>query len=291
MEPHLRQRALGMLHYALLPEGYLVLGPPGLAGDGAPPFSVVDAACRIYAKPPGAAASLDASRAGARVPLAARAETSPQALAGRKLLDGYAPPSVVVNDQLEVQQFRGDMGPFLAPASGAATLSLAKLLRPELYVELHRAAGRALDGAPGPVDGAARVEAEGPPRTVTFTIWPLDAPEGRGRSLLVVFGESRGGLPEVTNGAGPTETVDARLVRLGRDLAQTRAFLQATIEELEASNEELKATNEELQASNEELRSANDAIASSRDALQSSMAELAAVNQELRDRVSAALPD
>ena len=55
------------------------------------------------------------------------------------LLARYAPPSVVVNDQLEIVQTRGHTGPYLELPAGKASLNLLKMARPGLLFELQNA--------------------------------------------------------------------------------------------------------------------------------------------------------
>jgi two-component system CheB/CheR fusion protein len=60
--------------------------------------------------------------------------------------------------------------------------------------------------------------------------------------------------------------------------------LQSTVEELETTNEELQSTNEELETTNEELQSTNEELETMNEELQSSNEELETMNEELRHR-------
>jgi len=71
---------------------------------------------------------------------------------------------------------------------------------------------------------------------------------------------------------------------LTRELANTREYMQAIIEEQEATNEELKSANEEIQSSNEEMQSTNEELETAKEELQSTNEELATVNEELENR-------
>ena len=57
-------------------------------------------------------------------------------IADRKVIEKYAPPGVIVDERLDVLQFRGRIGPYLEPAAGVATLNVLKLVRPELLMAL-----------------------------------------------------------------------------------------------------------------------------------------------------------
>ena len=56
--------------------------------------------------------------------------------ADRWLLARFAPASLLVDEGLIIRQFRGKTGPFLEPASGAPSMDLQRVIRPELLVEL-----------------------------------------------------------------------------------------------------------------------------------------------------------
>jgi len=44
----------------------------------------------------------------------------------------YAPPSVVIDDNFRIVEFRGDVGLYLAPHSGEADLDLYRMLREDM---------------------------------------------------------------------------------------------------------------------------------------------------------------
>ena len=71
---------------------------------------------------------------------------------------------------------------------------------------------------------------------------------------------------------------------MNQELAATKEFLQAIIEDREAANEELRSANEELQSSNEELQSTNEELETAKEELQSVNEELTTVNEELQHR-------
>ena len=78
----------------------------------------------------------------------------------------------------------------------------------------------------------------------------------------------------------------SKAVRLERELAATKKYLQSVIEEQEATNEELRAANEEILSSNEEFQSVNEELETSREELQSTNEELTTLNEELHNRNS-----
>src|SRR5262249_9222448 len=63
--------------------------------------------------------------------------------ANRVLLERYTPPGVLVDNDLQILQFRGVTGPFLEPAPGDASLSLLKMAREGLLYGLRAAINEA----------------------------------------------------------------------------------------------------------------------------------------------------
>ena len=52
------------------------------------------------------------------------------------VLDKYVPPGVLINEDMEVLQFRGKTGYYLEPAPGAASLNVIKMAREGLAIDL-----------------------------------------------------------------------------------------------------------------------------------------------------------
>jgi two-component system CheB/CheR fusion protein len=71
---------------------------------------------------------------------------------------------------------------------------------------------------------------------------------------------------------------------LRQELAASREYLQAIIQDLEAANEELQSANEEVLSSNEELQSTNEELDTAKEELQSTNEELNTLNEELQGR-------
>jgi hypothetical protein len=63
-------------------------------------------------------------------------------------LTRYAPPGVLVNEQLDILQFRGHTGPYLEAPPGESTMNLLKRPAQGLFVELRTALTEAIAGLP-----------------------------------------------------------------------------------------------------------------------------------------------
>ena len=128
--------------------------------------------------------SSSSRRARAIAPRAAAASGIP-AEADRTLLARYAPASVVVDEGLDVLEFRGDTHPFLAHARGQASLNLMKRARKGLLPALRKAIQEARrTHAPFRKEGL-RIRYRGQVRDVSLEVLPLQG--AAERCLVIVF--------------------------------------------------------------------------------------------------------
>ncbi len=295
LEPPAQKRVLRILHYALNPAGYLLLGSSETASDVPELFSSVDRKHKIFRKKHAAAQTgidiafgvprtADAPQPAVQV----RPTLSLQGLADRKVIELYGPAGVVLNEDLEIVQFRGHTGPFLDPAQGAASLHILKVARFEMHVALKRALEQAV-AAQQRVTAEITYSIAGKPTTVVVDVVPLQDPDTAARCVLVLF---RALPPPKEHAVVPGDAGDAasdltaRIHELEADLVSARDYLQATVEDKESMLEELKSANEELQSANEELQSTNEELETSREELQSTNEELTTVNDELESRMT-----
>lgn len=285
----LQKHLMPIFHYALQPEGLLLLGKSETVGAFTDLFGTVDGPLKLYRRrssPVSYALSLKElklQRGGLPVkpPASGREEHSLNALIRDTLASGYEHPYVLVNDNLDVLQVFGDVSDYLSLAQGRMTTSLLKLCRSELQIEL-----RAL---------ASQVQREKRALTGRFRRWGEDAlllrmqikpiymVDGPDELYLVVF--ERIALPSETLLTRPESlpaTDPIRLLELEQELSVTQEYLQSFVEQLEASNEELQTLNEELQSTNEELQSTNEELETSNEELQSTNEEMQVAYTELR---------
>jgi two-component system CheB/CheR fusion protein len=307
LDQALQRHMLSLFHYALKPHGFLLLGLSEGVGQGAGLFELVDKRRRLYVAKAvpgrrglplelGEAASParhDAGRAAA--PAMLEAERM-QREADRVLLARYAPACVLIDEELNVLQFRGQTAPYLEHASGPASLNLRKLAPPGLLIALGPAMQEARrTGAPART-ASVRLETREGVREVSLQVSPFQVPDAELRGYLVTFEEAGGEKPrsfwgawfararrDLARAAKPTGE-DGESARLQRELTATRDYLQAAIEEHEAAKEELRSAHEEVLSSNEELQSTNEELETAKEELQSANEELVTTNEELRNR-------
>jgi two-component system, chemotaxis family, CheB/CheR fusion protein len=298
LEPRLQERVFATLHYALRPEGFLVIGPAETAGAGSALFSALDEKHRIYSRkavtgPPRILTVMrDASPsrpgAAALIPKAAGVSEVPRE-ADRMLLARFGPVGVVVDEGLRILEFRGDTDPFLEHGHGQASLHLERLLRKGLLMELRQAIEEARrKDAPVRREGL-QVRYREQIRSVAVEVSPIKGRAAGEKCLLILF-EPDGVAARAERRLAPApsmDTADAKdqeIARLGQGLAQTTDYLHTLVREHEAAREELQATNEEALSSNEELQSVNEELQTAKEEIQSANEELATLNQELQDR-------
>ena len=290
----LHQRLLSMFHYCLNRPGFLLLGRSEATSSVQDLFAPADAEHRIFSRVgEGRRFSFPipiAHRAGP-VPLGAprqlaRTPVEVQRQADQLLLTRFAPPGVLVNDWLEVVQFRGRTGEFLEQPSGQPQTNLLKMARGSLLTSLQQALTEAKDrGVACHIDGVQVVRGD---RTQTIALEVLPLVTGREadhRHFLVLFHDQLRvpGLPQLALDASDA-VGEAR--RLGEELAATKQYVESLVEQNQTSADEFATINEELVAANEELQSTNEELESAKEELQSANEELTTLNDELRDRNS-----
>src|SRR5205823_5925328 len=124
------RKVIPLLHYALASQGYLFLGSSESLAAHPELFRVVDKQHRIYQrKDPLVRPHVDfpiadpsrrpLRRYGAAHRLPVRSEQNIGELLERILLEQYAPPSVIINEQGEIIFFSGRTGKYLEPPAGA----------------------------------------------------------------------------------------------------------------------------------------------------------------------------
>ncbi len=292
MERRLQQRVIQILHYAIEPGGFLLLGSSESVGTDSTLFGPVDKKNRIYRRLPGPARLLaglapSAGRtayAGERP--AARAEYNVFAEADRLVRGEYQLPGLLLSMNWEVLQFRGNVGPFLAPVEGPPDFRLTKLVSPGLASGVE-AAVRAASEEGVPARRRGRMpRAENETVEVEIEAVPLTSPEGD--SYFIVFFRSEpaatAGAVAGTRGRRTKEAPADEATLLRQELDQTRGQLETVLSERESANADLRTVNEKFQASNEELRTINEEFQTAQEELQSTNEELTTLNDELRVR-------
>ena len=304
LESALQRQVAATFHYALQPNGYLMLGLSESLSNIPELFSLIDRPHKFFTKK---SARLHAELIGRGFAAEPRPSLPPPAPsiageksfeaeldkeAGRIVLSEYGPAWVIVNESFEILQSHGDTSPYLRLAPGRATLALPNMARECIRGELRKLLAKARSEA-GPAQSTVlRESGDGEIGTVQLEVRRITAPTSGGRCFLVLFfGSAKERLDEPREPSGSSRSRrkskagSADVERLRQELILTEQRLQSIINERDAANEDLTSANEEIQSSNEELQSINEELETSKEELQSSNEELDSVNEELRNRV------
>ena len=310
MGPELQKRLMPLFHYALNPDGMLMLGSSESIGDASNLFATIDRKAKIYQRKadefsprrtniaslfprwPGSEIKPRGSNDGPdpKIPL--------QEIAQRTLLDHYAPVGALVSERGDILYLLGRTGDYLEPTPGEPSMNIFRMaregLRSELTIALHRAVSL---GTPTRQQGL-RVKNNGNSKAANLTVLPVPTdPEGvipRGLFLVILEEElapppkllAEDSVNAAERAAEGSLDLNEYIIRLKQELRAKDEHLQTVIEELESSNEELRSAHEEMQSVNEEMQSTNEELETSKEELQSVNEELATVNGELQAKVS-----
>jgi two-component system CheB/CheR fusion protein len=295
LDSELQAQVIPAFHYALSPGGVLWLGSSETVTRHEDLFAPLDKTHRVFQRrevatplPLHSGPRRPAGRQPAVPPLPSSPRPGPSTpswsrRARDRVLDGFAPPFVVVNGEGQVLQFSARTRQYLEQGAGTPTrdvLAMARHgLRPELRAALRQAreTGRRVDRHPVSLAG------DEAGRTVTLTVEPLGN-EGE-RLFLVVFTEAA--PAQGVASAEPAEhgPPDSNVEVLEAELRDAHQRMQTAMEESDAALEELTSANEELHSVNEELQSANEELETSREEMQSMNEELHTVNGQLAGKV------
>ena len=102
------------------------------------------------------------------------------------LLEKYVPPSVVVNQELEILQFKGSIGSFLEPSPGKASLNLLKMARPGLSFELRNIIHKVTKSGKAESKNGIEVKSNGSSFHAAIEALPISA-NGEERVFLILF--------------------------------------------------------------------------------------------------------
>jgi len=299
--PALQKRVLPIFHYALKPDGYLLLGGSEGIGSFAEGFALVDKKNKIFrAKPVARPPIIDfvgstpgKPRLPGRAVHAGPGNTLDlQKEADRILLNRFSPPGAIINDDFQVLHFHGRTGRYLEPAPGDASLNLAKMVREGLAVDLRAAVQEARKSRRSVKKPGVLMKQNAHVVEVDIDVIPIKGPTDVSGWYLVLFQDANPAGAAKSGKAGkgrkgrlvPSRAAHREITGLRDELTHTKSTLQSTIEELEATNEELRSANEEILSSNEELQSTNEELETAREELQSTNEELTTLNEELQNR-------
>jgi two-component system CheB/CheR fusion protein len=294
-----------LFHYALKPDGFLMLGQSETANFNGL-FSIVDRDHRIYAR---RAAGESAHRFQARTGLARRGSSAGKTAAAapapefreidlgkavdRVLLQRYSPAAVLVDEGMEVLEVRGDASRFLRLPAGKLSFHLLNLIPDTgLYLEIEKLVRQAAESGEAAHRARAPYESGTGIQEVNIQVAPLFGHQRL--AFLVLFEPAQGEVGHLAESPekpiGPDNAVggkDRQIARLQQEVAEARQRLLSVVEEHQRSDEESQSATEEALSANEELQSLNEELETAKEELQSTNEELITINQELESKNTA----
>ncbi|WP_437438333.1 CheR family methyltransferase [Celeribacter indicus] len=286
----LQRAVLPLFHYALRPEGHLLLGLSETVGRFDDLFEDLDPRGRLFrrrAVRPSYPLDLPFSTRE-RVP--SSPATTPggeeadrlERRAADQLARRHAPPSLLVDETGGILASWGRIGAYFdfphdttTRPRNAATLAKGGL-RDVLGPLIRQTAE---DRRPHVVRGV-EVQGDFGIQEVRVSCEPV-----RDGAMLVVLrdtaafrplGEDEEGMIELASGTDQMQVLE-------NELHATRHRLRAAVEDLEAANEELKSSNEEMMSMNEELQSTNEELTAVNDELKTKVDQLTVANADLKN--------
>ena len=295
-DPPLQKRILLTFHYALNQPGFLLLGRTENISGFTQLFSPTNKSNKIFERTVGRSTLQFAPRSEVHPPtgrIDLPLPEHPRSVVDlgkhldRMLVARYSPPGVLVNERMEILQFRGETGAYLQPASGEPQSNLLKMARHGLLGPLRATIAKAKKrGEPAKAEGV-EIEQDGFRRTCSVEVVPFTGPSNDDL-YVVMFAEhaaaKRTKRDKRTSPKLKPSSEKGRVRKLEQELAVTKEYLESLVDDHGRTNDELNAANEELVSSNEELQSINEELETAKEELQSTNEELTTVNDELHSR-------
>jgi two-component system, chemotaxis family, CheB/CheR fusion protein len=294
-----QERVMETAHFALNPGGFLFIGASESVDGASDLYAPVNKELRIYQSRQAAARLYPVPDAAPSLRLESRRPTVAEigqpdthvleritfGDLHQQLLEQYAPPSVLVNEEYDIVHLSERAGRYMQIAGGEPSNNLLKLIRPELRLELRTALYQAVQNRTNVEAKNLKIGIGESTENLNIHVRPIFRETDTARGFILVLferAEETQGEALETIVAAASEPV-AR--RLEEELVRTKGQLRSLSEQNEVQIEELRASNEELQAMNEELRAAAEELETSKEELQSVNEELTTVNQELKFKI------
>jgi two-component system CheB/CheR fusion protein len=288
LKPDSQSKILGTFYMALKNGGFLFMGSSETLGDHSNAFNILSAKHKIYIKKAGYNPGIQAellsqshflTQQGNEGYRGFTRKTPKRDQITEKLFDVLLPPSVLLDEQMNIIQIINNVNPYIQIKSGKFSQNLANLISPELTVIINNIYRRLKAENDKVLFENVRLQRDDSQMKINIEGRLVQHDED---AILYLISFFRQTLPQEDTTIKEVVNLEAqyqdRLIELQNDLQFTKENLQATVEELETSNEELQASNEELIASNEELQSTNEE-------LQSVNEELYTVNSEYQSKI------
>ncbi len=282
---HLQKKLMSVFHYGLRPKGFLLLGSSEAVTGHPDIFHALDARHRIAQR-----IEISTPReTSARAPLLAGWQplTVPEAvdlgaIAQRIVLDEFAPPYAIANEDAQITYLSPGADAFLQPPAGHFVNSILRLARPGLRSALRTAWTRAKSRKRTEVKTVHLLEADHRD-VLRITVQPMPELGQSAGSYMVVFQSIPLVAGQADNAAAPRADTEPMIALLEDELHRTRDELERLVLDFGTANEELKSSNEELLSMNKALQAANEELEASKEEIQVSAFATERANADLQN--------
>jgi two-component system, chemotaxis family, CheB/CheR fusion protein len=287
-DERLQQSVVPLFHYAVRPGGYLFLGPSESVSRFEQLFPAIDHHARLFERSPGApkypidlpgSARRGEAQPGGREARRGDPSIADETLAVRRMVERYAPPSMVLNEDGGIISAYGRLSRYFDfPVTRAGGTSAITLARPGLRDVIGPLLRQTRDARKRVVVRDVEIRSEHGTQAVELVCDPL--PDG---AMLLVLRDTGAFQPSSDFDLLELDAGSDHVEALEEELLRTRYKLRSAVEELETTNEELKSSNEEMMSMNEELQSTNEELSTVNDELKTKVEQLTIANADLRN--------
>ena len=197
MEPVLQKKILPLFHYTLTHQGILFLGTSESIGEFSHLFSPISSKWKIFKyKEYVVDRMIDYPRTPLYdvlpTPQGLEEKRTPTVadihnLAERIILENYAPPCVLINEQYEILHFIGQTDKYLAPPTGKASFNILKMAREGLKYKLSTALHKAVKQKKTIISEGLKIKHNNIFRSVDLVVRPLTESGFTQGFMLVMF--------------------------------------------------------------------------------------------------------
>jgi len=291
---HAQKKAISRFYQALTGGGILALGIPESVGSLSDLFSLVDKKAKIYAKKTVdsitsvklsmlKSINFETNINGMR--FLNNAEVNHLAIelkANDAILNRYGAVGVLVNNELEILQFRGSTEKYLTHMPGKASLNMMKMLHSDLIFAVGAAINQTrIDDLPTKKENIQMNNDDGS-YLVKIDIIPIQDALSQERYFMVLFTDEM--LSSVERKPKKKYVAPDSIRLQKQELAVAQEYVRSVVEQYESANDRLRTAYEEIQSSNEELQTINEELETIKEEVQSTNEELLTSNEELQTR-------
>ena len=288
-----QKKAISRFFQALSEDGFLSLGISESIGTLSDLFSLVDKKAKVYAKKTADGGILlnlsllksinfEIDKHGTELLNDAEKDHSViESKDSDTILDHYDAVGILVNNELEIIQFRGSTRKYLEHMPGKASLNMMKMLRSDLIFAVGSAVNQArIMNMPIKKENILVFD-DDVSCLVSINIIPIHDTLRQEQYFVILFSDEMSDNKNVNQG---NQHVPHSIQLQQQELAVAQEYVRSVVEQYEGTNDRLRTAYEEIQSSNEELQTTNEELETLKEDVQSTNEELLASNNKLQSR-------